>query len=430
MGQKLGGKCIERSKMRKPGIIFPIVMVITLLFAACSEQEDVLESDAVAMIDTVVPEPRIEFGFNLDSFVVHQGIIQNNQFLADILLKYHVTYPEITQAVEIAERDSVFDIRKIKADRDYMVLCNTDSLGKAVCFIYQESAVRYVVFDFRDSMNVYVGEKDVTVVEREASGTIETSLWDAMVNSDLSPALVVDIADIFAWTIDFYTVQKGDKFKVIFDENYVEDDFVGIGDIKAIMFEYRSEPFYAFAYEQDSTMAFFDERGMGLKKAFLKAPVEFSRISSGYSSSRVHPVTGQTKAHLGTDYAAPEGTPIVTVGDGVVLEAQYSQYNGNYVKVKHNDIVTTQYLHMSKIGEGIKAGISVKQGQVIGYVGSTGLATGPHVCFRYWKNGEQVDHRQEKFESSEPIHEDIKEAYNAYIEDVKVRLDAIGASDL
>lgn len=407
----------------KKFLVFLCVTVVVWGVSGCGEEPEKDEDVVVEDIDTVVSEPIIEYGFHLDSFDVFQGMIQPNQFLADILLQYHVTYPEITNLVDKA--DSIFDIRKIKADRDYMVLCRKDSTGKAVCFIYENSPTSYVVFDMRDSMDVYIGEKEIEVREREAGGIITSSLWDAMISSDLSPALVVSIADIFAWTIDFYTVQEGDNFKVIFDEMYVDDEFVGIGDIKCIMFQHRETDFYAFSYVQDSSLAFFDDRGMSLKKAFLKSPVEYSRISSGYTSSRVHPVTGQTKAHLGTDYAAPEGTPIWSVGDGVILEAQYKQYNGNYVKVKHNDIVTTQYLHMSKIAEGIKPGVMVKQGQTIGYVGSTGLATGPHVCFRYWKNGVQVDHRQEKFESSEPIKEEIRAAYETYMAEMKDRLDKI-----
>lgn len=418
MGRKrTGGKHLKH-------VTVSLLMVLGIaLMTGCGEETAEPEDVVLEVVDSVVPEPMIEYGFNLDSFDVFEGMIQPNQFLADILLKYEVTYPEITRLVEKA--DSIFDIRKIKADRDYMVLCKKDSTGQAVCFIYEKSPTEYVVFDMRDSMDVYIGTKDIELVEREASGTIETSLWDAMVGNDLSPALVVNIADIFAWTIDFYTVQVGDNFKVIFDEKFVDGEYVGVGDIKCIMFQHREQDYYGFSYIQDSAVAFFDEQGMSMKKAFLKSPLEFSQITSGFTMNRVHPVTGVNKPHLGTDYAAPEGTPIMSVGDGVILEAQYKQYNGNYVKVKHNDIVTTQYLHMSKIAEGIVPGVAVKQGQTIGYVGSTGLATGPHVCFRYWKNGEQVDHRKEKFESSEPIKEEIRADYEAYMEEMKARLDAI-----
>jgi murein DD-endopeptidase MepM/ murein hydrolase activator NlpD len=232
-----------------------------------------------------------------------------------------------------------------------------------------------------------------------------------MQENDLNPVLALELADIYAWSIDFYQIQKGDQFKVYFSEKYVEDEYVGIDSIYAAIFTHRNVEFSAILFEQDGLTSYFDELGNSLQKAFLQTPVKFSRISSRYTKKRFHPVLKRNKAHLGTDYAAPTGTPIYTTGDGVITHASYTSGNGNYVKIRHNTVYTTQYLHMSKFAAGTKAGKAVKQGTVIGYVGSTGLATGPHVCYRFWKNGNQVDPYKEKIPPSFPVKEENKPVF-------------------
>jgi murein DD-endopeptidase MepM/ murein hydrolase activator NlpD len=233
------------------------------------------------------------------------------------------------------------------------------------------------------------------------------------------------LADIYAWTIDFYRIQAGDRFRVLYTENMVDGESVGIDSIQAASFRFRGMEFLAFHYDQDSLGSYYDENGNSLQKAFLQAPLNYTRISSRFSRRRFHPVQKRYKAHLGTDYAAPTGTPIRTTGDGVVIAAGYTRGNGNYVKVRHNSIYTTQYLHMSRFASGIRSGAAVKQGQVIGYVGATGLATGPHLCYRFWKNGEQVDPFQEELPPAFPIQEDHQEAYQQLIEKRKKQLEAI-----
>jgi murein DD-endopeptidase MepM/ murein hydrolase activator NlpD len=229
-------------------------------------------------------------------------------------------------------------------------------------------------------------------------------------DNNMSPALVMELSNIYAWTIDFFRIQKGDKFKVYYEERFVEDEFVGIGRIWAAKFTHQSEDFYAFYFKEEGVNFgdYFDEQNKNLRKAFLRAPLNFSRISSKYSKRRKHPVTGRVKAHLGTDYAAPTGTPILSTANGTITTASYTRNNGNYVKIRHNSTYSTQYLHMSKIKSGIRKGVHVKQGSIIGYVGSTGLATGPHVCYRFWKNGRQVDPYKEKLPASEPMKQSSK----------------------
>jgi murein DD-endopeptidase MepM/ murein hydrolase activator NlpD len=244
-----------------------------------------------------------------------------------------------------------------------------------------------------------------------------------MKENNLDQELILSLADVYAWTIDFYHLQKGDAFKVIYTERLVEGKFVGIDRIIAAEFTHRKSPLRAYLFESDGTDDYYDDEGNSLRKAFLRAPVKFSRISSRYSKKRFHPVQKRYKAHLGTDYAAPTGTPILATGDGVVIAATYTKSNGNYIKIRHNGTYTTQYLHMSKRKS--KLGDRVKQGDVIGYVGSTGLATGPHVCYRFWKNGKQVNPYKQKLPPSKPVIPENMDAFMQLKDNLSQRLDQI-----
>tara|TARA_Y100000589_G_scaffold329390_1_gene375753 strand:- start:1229 stop:2539 length:1311 start_codon:yes stop_codon:yes gene_type:complete len=405
-----------------------LAVMLVLFFVHCGSSNGD-EEDAALSIDTLsnavdsINEPQELFGFIADSFEVHEGVIKPNDFLSNILLKYNVPYSEIDKLAKASKE--VFDVRKIASGKKYTVFCKKDSTGKAVCFVYQPNRVEYVVYELGDSIKIRKEKKEVKTRIKTASGVINSSLYQTLANQDISPLLAVKMADIYAWTIDFYRIQKGDWFKVIFEEKYVDDEFVGIGRIIASDFNHFGKDFYAFYFVQDSAKGadYFDEQGNSLRKAFLQSPLKFGRLTSGYTLKRFHPVQKRYKAHLGTDYAAPTGTPILATGDGVVIASSYSKYNGNYVKIKHNSTYTTQYLHMSK--RAVKTGQFVKQGEVIGYVGSTGLATGPHVCYRFWKNGKQVNHRQEELPPSEPIKEVYKSQFMQEVKNLKQQLDAI-----
>lgn len=372
--------------------------------------------------------PVVEYGIETDSFIVVKDKINKHENLSHILLRHNIPYPVIDELVKQSE--DVFDVRKIATGRPYTVYCTKDSNQVAKCFIYENSQSEYIVFDMRSETKVYKGEKPVEVKIREVGGTITSSLYLTLEKQGISPALAVELSEIYAWSIDFYRIQKGDWFKVVFEEKYVDEQSIGIGKILAANFNHYDEDHYAIYYEYDDVKGYFDEKGRSAKKAFLQAPVKFSRISSGYSRNRFHPVLKRNKPHLGTDYAAPHGTPIMAVGDGDVIEARYKGGNGNYVKIKHNSTYTTQYLHMSKFAKGIKVGKRVKQGDIIGYVGSTGLATGPHVCFRFWKNGRQVDHRREKMPPSKPVDSKYIDDFNQKAKEWKNKLDAINSKSL
>lgn len=379
-----------------------------------------MENELLASAEGIEVLPsEFRFGIDLDAFSLMEGKIKKNQFLADILLKHGIDYPTIDRIVK--EAKPIFDVRNIAAGKNYYLFFNDSN--QLQFFVYEKNVVTAVVFQFGDSIAVHMHEKQTYEVEKEVFGTIESSLYEGLIKAGAPAILAISLSEIYAWTIDFYRLQKGDKFKVIFKEKYTEDGhFIAVSQIQAAQFYHYNESLYAFLYDDSLNNDYFDDNGQSLRKAFLKAPLKFGRLTSAYTNRRFHPVQKRWKAHLGTDYAAPTGTPILAVGDGVVTEAKYSKYNGNYVKVKHNGTYTTQYLHMSKFAKGVKTGSRVKQGQTIGYVGSTGLATGPHVCFRFWKNGQQVDHRKEKIPPSKPISPEKMPEYLEYIAPLKSRL--------
>jgi len=374
--------------------------------------------------DTLPPEPILKYGLPVDSFVLVTNTIKKNQFLADILLKHHVPYVTIDALVK-AVKDT-YDVRRLASGKNYTLFLNNDSLQRAAYFIYEPNAYQYVVYGLGDSLYAAIYDRDVTYKTLYAEGEIESSLYMTLTNAGVSPALAIEMSEIYAWSIDFYRIQKGDRFRVLYQGKYVDSNFVGIGDIIASEFVHSGEPFQAFPFEQDSIVDYYNEEGKSLRKAFLKSPLKFGRLTSGYTNRRFHPVQKRWKAHKGTDYAAPKGTPIRSTGDGRVIAAKYSRFNGNYVKIRHNSTYTTQYLHMSKFASGISVGKVVRQGDVIGYVGSTGLATGPHVCYRFWKNGKQVDHRREKLPASKPIKPENLHRFNRTVDSLKNEMKMLG----
>ena len=352
-----------------------------------------------------------------------QGSVRPNETLSGIFAKYNLSANEIDNILYNSKTN--LDYRKIIAGNNYYAYLSNDSLSKLNYFVYEKDPINYVVFNLTDSVETYSGQKEVKTERESVAGVINHSLYTAMVNNEASPELVIELSEVFAWEIDFYRVQKGDYFKVIYDEEFVDDKSIGIKKIIGAYFNHEGEDFYGIEFKQNNVIQYFDENGKSLRKAFLKAPVKFSRISSRYSLRRYHPIEHRVKAHLGTDYVAPIGTPILSTGDGIVTAATYSRYNGKYVKIRHNSVYSTQYLHMSRIAKGIRKGVGVKQGQVIGYVGMTGEATGPHVCYRFWKNGSQVDPLRQKIPSSHPVKPELLEAYNKKKAEVLSQLDSL-----
>ncbi|MEM6319631.1 MAG: peptidoglycan DD-metalloendopeptidase family protein [Bacteroidota bacterium] len=352
--------------------------------------------------------PEVKFGFALDTFHVFRDTIRNNQFLAELLLPHKVNYQDIDQLAKNVQ--DTFSVTKLRADKEYTIL-SKDTASGADYFIYEPDVYSYVVYDLKNDLDasVYYREKETTV--KEAAGTIESSLWVTMQRNGYPIDLIDKMEGVLQWSLDFYHIQNGDKFKLIYEENTIDGKYAGIGKVLGAYFKNYDNEYYGIYFESDKLKGYYDEEGRPMKSPFLKSPVKYSRISSSFNLRRFHPVLKRVKPHLGTDYAAARGTPIMSVGNGVVERAGYTRGNGNYVKIKHDKTYATQYLHMSKFAKGIRSGVQVKQGQVIGYVGSTGLATGPHVCFRFWKNGRQVNHLRLKLPNPEPMPDALKPLY-------------------
>ena len=401
-------------------------VILLFLFSCNSSVED---SESVSNSIIVAPEPVIEYGFDTDTFLVVKHEIQSGQSLGKILSDFGVSYAQIDKIARKTRRTE-YDVRNLKAGHPYAMFCVLDTAGRenAEIFVYEEDKINYVVYDFRDTLKVYQAQKPVEVKLIEDAGIIEkgSSFFLTGAAIGMSDRLCEIISDeIYCWTLDFRNVQPGDRFKVLYEAKYLSGEFVGVGDVKAIYFNHLGADFYAFPYNDTGFDDYFDQDGKNLRKFFLKTPVKNSRISSRFSKNRFHPVQKRWKSHKGTDYAAARGTPIWATADGVIDAATYNKFNGNYVKVRHNGTYTTQYLHMSKIAKGIRPGVHVKQGQTIGYVGSTGLATGPHVCYRFWKNGVQVDPFKTKLPPSDPISDASRVSFEFYRDSLTQILDSI-----
>lgn len=364
--------------------------------------------------DTTLPA-RDSYGLPLDTYHIEEGEVRRNQTLADLLLPHDLTMQEIYKISLLPE--SLINERKIKPGNRYLLYTQADSLSEIpndeTIFVYEKDLLNYVVIHIQpDSIWGINGQKPVETRTRYASGVIEASLWESMRASEANPMLAIELSEIFAWTIDFFGIQQGDRYKVIYEESFVDSASIGIDKITGAWIYHNNHDFWAIPFIQDSVRSFFDEEGNSLRKAFLKAPLRFSRISSGYSNSRYHPVLKIRRPHHGVDYAAASGTPVHTVGDGRITKVGYQKNGGgNYVKIKHNSVYSTTYMHLRGFGKGVRQGVYVKQGDVIGYVGSTGLATGPHLDFRFYKNGSAVNPLKVEAPPVEPIHTDNQPAY-------------------
>jgi murein DD-endopeptidase MepM/ murein hydrolase activator NlpD len=384
-------------------------------------EEPIVTMDSTELLPP--PPPKMLYGINVDSMEIEEGIIKRNENLSEILTKYNVSAQTIYKISKLP-RDS-FDVRKLQSRKPYTIIHERDSMKTAKAFIYHPNKIDYVLLRFEDSVKVYNGKNKVDTLTQVATGVIETSLYNAIMDAGGSPMLVNELADVYAWEIDFFGLQNGDAFKVIYERFEVNGEEAGMGKIITSWFLHQGNPFYAVQYDQGEGIEYFDEEGQSLRKTFLKAPLRFSRISSRFTYSRLHPILKIRRPHTGVDYAAPRGTPVVAVGDGIVTMAAYKGGGGNTVKIRHNSNYTTAYLHLSGYGKGIRKGTKVKQGQVIGYVGSTGLSTGPHLDFRFWKNGKPVDPLKIDPPSANPINENHKETYNAIMRQMISKLDSI-----
>lgn len=414
----------KRLKIKLSHIL--LLSLSILLISSCTSKQKKIEDkptfDSLALLPKIKPII-LRYGLPADSFVIESNFVKNNEFLASILLKYKIPYNQIDLLANKSMNN--FDVRKIKVGNPYHIFLSLDSTRKPHYFIYEIDKINYITYSFNDSMTINMGQKPVIQVAKTATGVITSSLWNALAESNTSPLLSLELSDIYAWTVDFFGIGKGDYFKVMYTENYVDSVSVGISSIQAALFHHQGEDYYAFNFMEDSvTYNFFDERGKSLRKAFLKAPLKFSRISSKFTNSRYHPVLKISRPHHGIDYAAPTGTHVLTIGDGKVTDKGYqASGGGNYLKIKHNSVYTTVYMHLNGFAKGIGVGDKVKQGQLIGYVGATGLATGPHLDFRVFKNGKPIDPLKMKAPAVEPVKNEDEDRFEEFYKPLKSILD-------
>ena len=397
-------------------------LFIILTICSCSNKSE--DNNRVVKKEKIIKQ----FGYVLNDYHVVRDTVKRGDSFGTILEKNNLFYPQIYNIVQKVKR--VYDIRKINIGKPYTILFSKDSLRKPEVFVYQPNLIEYVLVSLNDSLWAEKKSKAVKLVEFEAQGTITSSLSETMEEKKLSPLLSNELSEIYAWTIDFFRLEKGDNFKIIYTGKFVDDSiYVGLNRIHSAYFEHRKKQFYAIEFETDperGIFEYFDEKGKNLRRAFLRSPVQFSRISSRYNLRRKIAYYGRVKPHLGTDFAAPVGTPIRATASGTVIKSGYTRGNGNYVMIKHNATYSTQYLHMKK--RGVKKGQFVRQGDYIGTIGMTGNTSGPHVCYRFWKNGKQVDPMREKLPEAKPISKDLKDKYLTYMKPIKMQLDSIGSN--
>ena len=402
------------------------VFGVLLLFSAfgCKENN---KKEATAQNNIVkIQTPNLYYGINLNEYVVKEFKIKRGDTFGKILQENGIDYPEVHKIL-MAIKGKV-DIKKLTLGKPYSLFYSKDTIASPEYFVYHPEVSSYKRIHLRDSLFGEELVKPSRIVELEASGIIESSLYETMQNIGINESLTYYLSDIYAWTIDFFRLQKGDRFKIIYTEKFVDDSIsIGVERIKAAYFEHKGKPLYAFEFVSDKKKGivdYFDHNAKNLRRAFLQGPLKFNRISSRYNlKRRISYYGNRIRPHKGTDFAAAVGTPILCTANGTVVKASYSRGNGNYVTIKHNGVYSTQYLHMKK--RNVKAGDFVNQGDIIGWVGMTGNSSGPHVCYRFWKNGRQVDPFKQKLPEAKPISSELKLKFINHIEPYKNKLDCI-----
>ena len=398
----------------KPLKLLKLCIVLAIAFTSCTKNNNGQQAQE--------PVVRYEYGLAVDSFRIDTCVVNTGETLGGMLNKLGATRKQINN-ITLMSRDE-FDVRTIRPGKTYYAFYQTDTAGveRLEYYVYLHNIREAVVLHLADSVHVEKHLKDIIHKERAAEAVIESSLWNAMVGNNLPIELALELSDIYAWTIDFFGLQKGDSIRVFYDEQYVDTTRIGIGRIYAAHFYHGRKWQEAYWFEDGKIANYFDADGNSLRKAFLKAPLNYKRISSGFTYNRMHPVHKVVRPHTGVDYAAPMGTPVVTIGDGVVIMKEYRGGGGHTVKIKHNSTYTTAYLHLSKYAAGLAVGKHVKQGDVIGYVGSSGTSTGPHLDFRVWKNGTPIDPLKMQSPPAEPIPAQYKDTFATIVAGYKDKI--------
>ena len=402
-----------------------LVLPLFFIFSCHVNTEPTTENEETT-VSIITPD--YYFGIDRNLFEVREHKIKRGDTFGKILEAQGIDYPQVYAILQAIKGE--VDVRKLTLGKPYSLFYSkADSVASAPeYFVYHPDVSGYSVIHLKDSLYGQLVQKAVRLVEMEAKGVIENSLYETLNDNGINEALTFYLSDVYAWTIDFFRLQKGDRFKVIYTEKFVDDTVsIGIDRIKAAYFEHSNKPLYAFEFISDpqkGIVDYFDDDANSLRRAFLQGPLKFNRVSSRYNLKRRIAYYGnRIRPHKGTDFAAAVGTPILATANGTVIKSSYTKGNGNYVTIKHNNTYSTQYLHMKK--RNVKVGQYVAQGDIIGWVGMTGNTSGPHVCYRFWKNGRQVDPFKQKLPEAKPISNELKAQYTEHIYPYKYKLDCI-----
>lgn len=394
---------------------FYTLLILSLLFFACKDKNannnSSSENDSTS-VNAVSHSKIIKYGVDVTDLIESENTISPGHSLSNILSSSGADANSINNLNLVP--DSILDPRKINAGNKYTIYNVNDSAHTLRYFVYHKSKQDFVVLEFlEDTIIASIFSKPAISKKRVSGAVITSSLWNAISDSELDINLALKLSDIYAWSIDFFGLQKMDSFIVYYSELYIDNEPIGIDSIYSAIFYHANHPYYAIYFEKGDIKGYWDLEGNSLRKAFLKAPLSFSRISSHFTYARKHPIYKTVRPHTGVDYAAPAGTPVMSIGDGVVIAKGYKGGGGNTIKIRHNSVYTTAYLHLSKFASNIKEGTHVSQGQVIGYVGSTGSSTGPHLDFRVWKNGEPINPLKLESPPVEPIPDNLKAEFDS-----------------
>jgi murein DD-endopeptidase MepM/ murein hydrolase activator NlpD len=414
--------------MKKKRIVFitAIILASLLIYEGIVYVYNSVQYKIEVSHPTVIekPQPVLLYDLPVDSFRIIKHTVRSNQFLSDILTEGGVSLQMVDKIFNQAL--PYFDFRKMNVGNDYALFVKKDTASRLCHFVYEINATNFVTISLSDTIHITVKKKKIVTIEKEASCKIRSSLWKTIQQNNINPMLALQLSEVYAWTVDFFGIEKGDYFKVIYTEDFVDGKCIGVNQIKAAIFCHRKKIIYAFNFKQDSTWEYFDDNGQSLRKAFLKAPLKFSRISSRFSHARLHPILKIVRPHLGIDYAAAIGTPVHSIGEGRIIQKAFDgKGGGNYIKIAHNSVYTTVYMHLSGFAPGIATGQHVSQGQLIGYVGKTGLASGPHLDFRVFKGGSAIDPLKIESPPVDPVKPQYQADFMKYINPIKAKLNSM-----
>lgn len=408
-------------KMKYTSIISAFLLVSTLLFPSCGNAPVEEQTVTGQLVEDTAPALP-----SLDSLRCVEGKVKSGQFFSTLMTGLGLNAQEAYDLTMVC--DTVFDVKNLRVGNEYKAYYDGQILKYV---LYRQDRTSDILFECQTPYKVSKVTRPVTVRKRYADVTINSSLWNDMKAAGASPLIILSLSDIYAWTVDFFGLQKGDRFRVLYEEKVCDGEVIAIDTVRYAIFSHNGKDLPMVMYDQkDGGNIWWNEKGESMRKAFLKAPLKFSRISSGFSYARRHPVTRRVQPHAGIDYAAPKGTPVMSIGDGVVTSKKYEGAGGNTVRIRHNSVYSTAYLHLSGYAKGLKVGQRVRQGEVIGYVGSTGRSTGPHLDFRVWKNGSPINPLKMESPPAEPLKKENLEDFELVHKKYRAQVDSIYARDI